>query len=262
MLIDWLNNYGGKLGKYLALAFAFVDAKVTYGATISIVISYLISHIALTWTVLSELSILNKILIVISVFTYILWTYVGICLLKRLRAPTQTFLEPEYQYFIGVENAHIGISEDGNDQRCTVRIILKNHSAYPCRVRVEKFEVRIDDRIVSVDTKDPKECLIYSQSTRGVTPSLFSKDLINTKTNRNVPLEGRLEAIFSYGPPEGQFKRTYTSRANVTIMISVLNRKIVGPSSSITLGDPEDTETPWSPTNSIKQQIGQKIPTH
>lgn len=203
----WLRSLG-KAGEITAAAITLIESKLTW----AVVVSAAFGTLAALWAGLFDFFSNQHTQVALGVFLAVLWTYVGVRVLRSFREPIHTLPKADYRYCINPEGLGV-VVDPKNPHLLSVSVVytLRNVGNWPIRVRVEKFDLRIEDRAAQEPDKNI-EMVIPRASARGIQSGGFKKDVIEDRNN------GTLNLTIVYGDPDGPFVRKYSAKAKLAFI--------------------------------------------
>ena len=201
----------GKFGGYLADLLQIVSwlgLTVTILGTALVAISATIIHWVQSPSVYASA----------ATFLFLLWTCIGISILRSRNATQTVRLAHDYAYSIILDGGWkilLGQAKPNhptspNEDSISLNLSFRNVCAGPIRVKVEEFHIVLDGR-ANEDSVSSLELRVPRMGQKGIQSGGIRRD--TSKTNYS----GTARLKLSYGPPEGPFVRTYKLRVKVQV---------------------------------------------
>jgi hypothetical protein len=212
-LMKWLRTLG-TVGNFIATVLQFLFAAfpaITFSVVVTTILAVYTN--ALVWV--SQPSVRA----VAGIFIFLLWTYIGIAILRDRQNPRLVRIAHDYSYSLICEGPWQALmvrtaANHPHPNMDAVQIILplRNVGAGPLRLRIEEFRIVLNRR-----TSDDSPVLTLTlprMGPKGVRSAPIERDPDLTQ------LDGTATCRFVYGPPEGDPVRRYTVRADLAVNIN------------------------------------------
>ena len=182
-------------------------------AILGAVVSGALAVLALLWAQSLAFFSEPRTQLAIGLWLAILWTYIGLRVLANLRAVHRVRPDPDYRYCINPEGYMLAVDPEATaGLALSVWFNFRNATAWPLSLKIEFFEVRVDDR---VSPSGPKqiEMILPRSSARTIRSGGFRQEVLRQESS-----PGTLSATIVYGAPGEPPLRRYKFNAKLLLV--------------------------------------------
>lgn len=161
-----------------------------------------------------------------GVFLFMLWTYIGLTVLRDRQKPQFVRVAHDYAYGLILDGgwqptfAKFASNHPNspNAEAIMITCNYRNVSAGPLRMKIEEFRVILNNR-TNDDSEIVPEQIFARLAPMGIRCGGVPRDASESH------LTGKLSLKFLYGHPDGDFVRRYTLKLNIQIAIDTLTKQ-------------------------------------
>lgn len=203
----------GKAGELAAAGVTLLDAN--WGIAMTAILAFITGW----WTVAFDFVQQPRIYVGALVFLVLLWTLIGILMLRDRGRPIRTQGVQRLEHSL-VWNGFLFVHDANDDDHFyQIGVAFTNHSGNALKYQIEQFDVIIEKRFVNVREEKNTSGIIPFASGRTYWCNAYKKEDVVSFVDKKV--KGSIELAMMYGPHNGKFQRRLKIKVEGYFIIGV-----------------------------------------
>ncbi len=203
----------------LGWAGAFVAGLIqTVFAIPGVTVSAVIGVIAGVVAAVQNLFLTPPVQVAIAVFLAVLWTWIGVAVLRDRKRPRLTLPAPDYRYGLIFEGIHPIYVRNDPHMGLQFVIALRNFSSGPIRYSIEEYDVRLGTRALPLYRRGEIGSFLQRGAGKTATRPPFSAEDVRAFYGQRT--DGTIQFKVVYGSPGDPPVRRFAMLLSITIVLN------------------------------------------
>lgn len=195
-------NVGAWVGNILTVL------SLNWGLTVSAVIGFLVG----IWEWGTSIALNPSVQAGVMTFIAVLWTCIGIKVIKDQNKTKVVKIEQEYAYSIIIDGYQVYYDEDNDESALQIGIAFRNVGVGPIKAKAYMMSIILGDRTIP-ELPELPTLVMPRLSQKGVRSAPFKKEAVKMKS------DGVLTFQLLYGPHDGVFSRIYKIKTQIHLRL-------------------------------------------